>query len=93
MCGLVAMGEEEKVESELKGNTLRVYWMLLKSQSGNTGVREFQRQLRFSGPALASCHLNKLEELGLVENKKGEYHLVCEVHVGISGSSLCLDRH
>ena len=56
------MGEEEKIESELKGNTLRVYWMLLQSQSAGVGVREVQRQLGFSSPALASYHLNKLAE-------------------------------
>lgn len=77
------MGEEERIESELKGNTLRVYWMLLHSQHASTGVREVQRQLGFSSPALASYHLNKLAELGLVEEKSGEYHLVREVRVGV----------
>jgi SOS-response transcriptional repressor LexA len=77
------MGEEEKIESELKGNTLRVYWMLLQSQNASTGVREIQRQLGFSSPALASYHLNKLAELGLVEEKNGEYHLKREVRVGV----------
>ena len=77
------MGEEEKIESELKGNTLRVYWMLLQSQNASTGVRKVQRQLGFSSPALASYHLNKLAELGLVGEKNGEYHLVREVRVGV----------
>ena len=77
------MGEEDKIESELKGNTLRVYWMLLQSQNASTGVREIQRQLGFSSPALASYHLNKLAELGLVEEKNGEYHLKREVRVGV----------
>jgi DNA-binding transcriptional ArsR family regulator len=74
--------ENDKIESELKGNTLRVYWMLLKSQTGTTGVREVQRSLGFSSPALASYHLTKLEELGLVEKTNGEYHLKKEVRVG-----------
>ncbi len=73
----------EKIESELKGNTLRVYWMLLKSSTSNIGVREIQRTLRFSSPALASYHLTKLEELGLVEKTNGEYHLKKEVRVGV----------
>jgi len=73
---------DEKIESELKGNTLRVYWLLLKSQTGMIGVREVQRALRFSSPALASYHLTKLEELGLVEKTNGEYHLKREVRVG-----------
>jgi len=77
------MGEEEKIESELKGNTLRVYWMLLRSRNTSIGVREVQRQLGFSSPALASYHLSKLVELGLVEEKNSEYHLVREVRVGV----------
>ncbi|MCJ7770630.1 transcriptional regulator, partial [Candidatus Bathyarchaeota archaeon] len=37
----------------------------------------------FSSPALASYHLRKLEELGLVIEDKGDYRLVKEVKVGI----------
>ena len=77
------MAEEEKIESELKGNTLRVYWMLLRSKSNSVGVREVQRQLSFSSPALASYHLSRLVELGLVEEKNGEYYLIREVRVGV----------
>ena len=74
--------ENDKIESELKGNTLRVYWTLLKSQNGTMGVREVQRTLKFSSPALASYHLNKLEELGLVEKSNSDYRLKREVRVG-----------
>lgn len=74
---------EEKIESELKGNTLRVYWMLLRSSNNTIGVREVQRTLRFSSPALASYHLGKLEQLGLVEKTNGEYRLKREVRVGV----------
>lgn len=77
------MVEEEKIESELRGNTLRVYWVLLRSQNVSVGVREIQRQLGFSSPALASYHLNKLVELGLAEEKNGEYILMREVRVGV----------
>ena len=73
----------EKVESELKGNTLRVYWALLRSRDGVVGVRAVQRSLGFSSPSLASYHLNKLEELGLVEKKHGDYHLTRRVRVGV----------
>ena len=75
--------DEEKIDSELKGNTLRVYWVLLRSQSGVVGVREVQRILGFSSPALSSYHLKKLENLGLVKAELGEYHLIREVRVGI----------
>ena len=75
--------DEEKIASELKGNTLRAYWALLRSEKGVIGVRELQRLLGFSSPALAAYHLNKLEELGLVEKVRGDYHLIREVRVGI----------
>ncbi len=75
---------DEKVESLLKGNTLRVYWYLLKTPNGAVGARETQRALKFSSPALAVYHLDKLEELGLVEkNTSGEYRLVKAVNVGV----------
>lgn len=77
------MGEEEKIESELRGNTLRVYWLILRSKDESIGVREVQRRLGFSSPALASYHLNKLVELGLAEEKKSEYGLKREVRVGV----------
>ena len=75
--------DDEKVASELKGNTLRVYWALLNSRDGVIGVRELQRQLGFSSPALAAYHLNKLEELELVAKERGDYRLVREVKVGV----------
>ncbi len=74
---------DERIESELKGNTLRVYWVLLRSPTSNMGVREIQRALKFSSPALASYHLTKLEELGLAEKTNGEYRLKKEVRVGV----------
>jgi len=74
--------DEEKVESELKGNTLRVYWILLKSEN-IMGVREIQRSLDFSSPNLALYHLRKLEDLGLVEKEWGEYRLIRQIRVGV----------
>jgi hypothetical protein len=55
---------EEKIESVLKGNTLRVYWFMLRSPNDMVGARETQRALRFSSPALTVYHLDKLTELG-----------------------------
>jgi predicted DNA-binding transcriptional regulator len=80
-CGDFEVGDE-KFEAELKGNTLRVYLHVLKS-TGNVGVREVQRALRFSSPTLAVYHLDKLVDLGLLEKKHGEYTLVREVKVGV----------
>lgn len=75
--------DEEKIASELKGNTLRVYWALLNSEGNVIGVRELQRSVGFSSPALAAYHLNKLEDLGLVKSIRGDYHLIREVKVGV----------
>lgn len=75
--------DEEKIASELKGNTLRVYWRLLKASNGVVRVRETQKLLDFSSPALAVYHLDKLVELGLVQKVRGEYHLVRVVNVGV----------
>jgi hypothetical protein len=38
---------EENVESVFRGNTLRVYWVLLQSPNGAVGVREPQREQVF----------------------------------------------
>jgi hypothetical protein len=75
--------DENKLTSELRGNTLRAYWALLNSKDGVIGVRELQRQLGFSSPALASYHLNKLIDLKLVEHVRGDYNLIKEVRVGV----------
>lgn len=74
---------EEEIVSKLKGNTLRVYWGLLSSEDGVVGVRELQRDLGFSSPALAAYHLNKLVDFGLAVNDLGDYRLVREVKVGV----------
>ena len=74
---------DESIAGRLKGNTLRTYVALLSSEKGVMGVRELQRKLGFSSPALASYHLRKLEELGLVVEDRGDYRLLKEVKVGI----------
>jgi len=75
--------DEKKIESELKGNTLRVYWFTLRSGGDSVGIREVQRALGFSSPTLAAYHLDKLVDLHLVEKKRGEYYLVKTVKVGV----------
>lgn len=75
--------DSEKVASELKGNTLRVYWYVLNASGHVVGVREVQRALDFSSPTLALYHLDKLKDLGLVAKESGEYRLVKEVKVDI----------
>jgi len=75
--------DKEHLASNLKGNTLRVYWHLLRSSNGIVKVRETQRALGFSSPALALYHLEKLTDLGLVKKILGEYHLVKVVNIGV----------
>ena len=89
---------EEQIESLLKGNTLRVYLHLLKTRNGSVGARETQRALKFSSPALAVYHLDKLVELGLAEKTDGEYRLEKAVNVGVLKQfvrfgALMLPRH
>ncbi|MGB9741396.1 MAG: hypothetical protein ACP5IM_03970 [Candidatus Bathyarchaeia archaeon] len=75
--------DEELVASELKGNTLRVYWFLLEHSGDSVGPRTVQKKLGFSSPALAAYHLEKLVELGLAEKASGEYQLKKIVNVGV----------
>ena len=55
----------------------------MNSEDGIIGVRELQRKLGFSSPALAAYHLNKLTEFKLVENVRGDYKLIREIKVGV----------
>jgi predicted DNA-binding transcriptional regulator len=72
------------LESELKGKTLIVYWYLLQQPTHTAGVREVQRALSFSSPSIAVHHLEKLQDLGLIQKRgTGEYVLEEEVKVGI----------
>jgi predicted DNA-binding transcriptional regulator len=72
------------LESELKGKTLIVYWYLLQQPTHTVGIREVQRSLGFSSPSIAVHHLEKLQDLMLVEKTAtGEYVLKEEVKVGI----------
>ena len=75
--------EDAKIESELKGKTLLVYMHILKAGEETVGVREVQRALGFSSPSVAAYHLQKLQDLGLIENAFGDYRLIKEVKVGV----------
>jgi len=77
------VGDDLLVEAELKGKTLLVYMHLLRANRPSVGVREVQRALGFSSPSIASYHLNKLMDLGLVDSERGDYSLVREVKVGV----------
>ena len=72
------ISDESAIESELRGNTLRVYWYML-SQSEPVGVREVQRAIAMSSPSVASHHLSKLVSLELVNS----YQVSRVVKVGV----------
>ncbi len=74
---------KENVAAELKGNTLRMYCYLVQCSGNNAGPRQIQRELGFKSPALASYHLDKLLDLGLVKKNQGEYQLTEVVEVGV----------
>ncbi len=67
----------------LKGRTLKVYYLLLKSGQPWTG-REIYRNLGFSSPSLAFYHLDKLKALGLVDvNEDGMFIATKRIRAGI----------
>ncbi|MEM3566367.1 MAG: winged helix-turn-helix domain-containing protein [Candidatus Bathyarchaeia archaeon] len=63
------MKEENEI---LTGTTLRVYYYMLK-KGKPVGIREVQRALRLSSPTLASYHLAKLEEAGIIKQTMEGY--------------------
>jgi hypothetical protein len=75
--------DQEKIDNQLKGNTLKVYMFLIKAPSASVGIREVQRALKFSSPTLAQYHLEKLRELGLIRKESTEYVLASDVKVGV----------
>jgi DNA-binding transcriptional ArsR family regulator len=76
---LASRGDQQTIEADLKGTTLRVYWEVFKSPKP-MGVREVQRLIRFSSPSTALYHLEKLRELGVVrKDEYGHYEPVQEI--------------
>ncbi len=63
-------GDESK--EVLKGTTLEVYRFLLKSTKP-VGIRELQRALDLSSSSVATYHLSKLEDAGLLKRQEGGF--------------------
>jgi repressor of nif and glnA expression len=60
-------------EEELSGTTLLVYLYVVK-EAKPVGPREAMKGVRLSSPSVAYRHLQKLEEMGLVQkNEYGDY--------------------
>lgn len=68
------MSSEVTDESKevLKGTTLEVYRFLLKSRKP-VGTRELQRAMKFSSSSVATYHLAKLEDAGLLKKETGGF--------------------
>ena len=81
----------EKLESQLKGTTLRVYWHLLRSGKPTT-LRRLQKSLGLSSPSVASYHLEKLRDLDLVKKYKGDYELKKTVSFEVMRSFVRVSR-
>jgi DNA-binding transcriptional ArsR family regulator len=62
----------ESTEDILKGTTLDIYRLMLKTNK-SLGIREVQRALNLSSPSVAQYHLSKLEQAGLVKREVGNY--------------------
>lgn len=74
---------QRSIDAELRGRTLEVYIYLLR-RNEPVGVREVQRQLRFSSPSVAFHHLEKLKSLGVVEkDESGQYRAVGKVDAAV----------
>ena len=81
--------DERKVLAEVTGNTLYVYWYLIKKKRNPSGVREVQKALGFSSSSTADYHLQKLLDLGLVDKDSGSnYRVKKVVKVGVMNSFL-----
>jgi hypothetical protein len=67
---------------ELEGITLRVYLYIAKAGKP-VGTREVTRGLTLSSPSVAYRHLEKLDDLGLLQkNELGEYTVKRRASVG-----------
>ena len=83
----------ETLSKDLKGNTLRIYWFMLRNRKPRS-AREIQRRCRISSSSLALHHLNKLIELGLVgKDHEGQYLVLKRVRVGLLTLFIGSGRH
>lgn len=65
-------GAETNDRDALSGTTLRVYRVILKSNSP-MGIHEIQRALSLSSPSVAQYHVRKLLGFGLIREEKDGY--------------------
>ena len=63
---------DDESKEVLRGTTLEVYRFLLKSNKP-VGTRELQRALNLSSSSVATYHLSKLEDTGLLKREAGGF--------------------
>jgi len=63
---------DDESKEVLRGTTLEVYSFLLKSNKP-VGTRELQRALNLSSSSVATYHLSKLEDAGLLKREMGGF--------------------
>ena len=86
------MADMEKIEYELRGKTLKVYLYMLR-RGEPVGVREVQRELKFSSPSIAHHHMEKLMRLKVVEqDQMGNYTIAKKVDPGILQAFVSVGR-
>lgn len=78
-----SLGGPENLASQLNGNTLVIYWFMLRSNKPYS-AREIQRRTGISSSSLALHHLNKLISLSLVStDTEGRYVVRQRIHPGL----------
>ncbi|MHA1962256.1 MAG: winged helix-turn-helix domain-containing protein [Candidatus Thorarchaeota archaeon] len=83
MTTKVETDREISIEQELHGNTLVVYWFMIRENKPHS-AREIQRRVGLSSNSLALHHLNKLKDLGLVAtDTSGAYYVSYRVRTGL----------
>jgi hypothetical protein len=85
----VGSGDKEtsitSTEEELHGNTLSVYWFMIRENKPHS-AREIQRRIGLSSNSLALHHLKKLMDIGLVDTDAfGSYVVARRVQNGLLG--------
>ena len=74
-------GDEHMANNELEGNTLNVYVYIVRAD-GPVGTRDVTRGAELSSTSVAYRHLQKLENLGLIEKDSyGNYLLKQKVNI------------
>jgi hypothetical protein len=74
MVAMTQRGQKTNTSKRPDRNTLKIYWYLCMQPNGKAGLRQVQRAMGFSSPNAAIFHLQKLQEMQLVQHyPNGDY--------------------